>query len=56
MEKLGINAEKADIPESVEILKDYGILRKNNGKYEFVVDAKFIEEMLKSHEIYRGFI
>jgi len=56
MEKLGLNAEKDDIKESPEILKAYGILKENTGKYEFVVSANFIKEILNSHEIYREFI
>jgi len=56
MEKLGLEAQKEGMNESLEILKSYGILKENEGKFEFIVNIKFIQEILNSHEIYRDFI
>jgi len=56
MQRLGLNGEKDDIAESLGILKGFGILKENKGKYELIVDLKFIQEILNSHEIYRSFI
>jgi len=56
MQKLGLDAQKEDLTESFAILKSYGILKENKEKYEFIVDSKFILEILNSYEIYRDFI
>jgi len=56
MEKLGLEAQKEDMNESLQILNGYGILKENKGKYEFIINLSFILEILNSHEIYKNFI
>jgi len=56
MEKLGLEIQKEDMNESLEVLNGFGILKENKGKYELIIDTNFIKEILNSHEIYRNFI